>query len=182
VGLLIIVEGLDNTGKTTLVEELLKDIPTLKHRPSIGNTHDPKQIADQAYHEAFLAPPGLISDRSRIISEYVYTPVLRARSLAYDFEIWWSYIQRLVTRHHLIIFCRRDPLEILETFDERDQLPGVQEHLITLHHRYEAFMGMLDFLTAVQEDRDACVRRWNLKMGFSEPRRWVRDYLKGVDS
>lgn len=149
---MIIVEGMDNTGKTTLVEKLQQEFPVLTYRPSIGNRHDLVSIAEQAADEAWRTDFGLVlADRSRIISEYVYNPVLKKRPIAYTFSTYMELLGGLAGGHHLIIHCFRNVSRIIDTFDERDQLEGVRQHLSTLSSRYEQVMHMMRFLFDVNE-------------------------------
>lgn len=150
---LVIVEGLDNTGKTSLVGEILEHFPQLEHRPSIGNTHDPEQIARAANKEAhdYRGMKLVVSDRSRIISEFIYTPILKNRPVAYPYYLWMKYISALSRGHHLVIYMTRNIYEIQHSFDQREQLEGVYEHLWGLHDGYDNVMGMLDYLFRLQD-------------------------------
>lgn len=143
---MIILEGLDNTGKTTLAQAIVDHFPHLQLRPSIGNKHDTKVIREGMYLESMLPSPHLVSDRSRLISEYIYNPVLATRRPVVDYPTWMTYLTLFTTRPHFIIYCHRPVSKILETFNVRDQLPGVGDKLVELNDRYQKMMEMLDLL------------------------------------
>ena len=145
---MIIVEGLDNTGKTTLVESIRKEFPILKHRPSIGNKHDPAAILEQAQIEAFSPQTTgkMISDRSRLISEYVYNPIIKKRPLAYPPHTWLEMLGSFADDHHLVIYCYRSTARLVDTWGEREQLDGAREHLYALNHSYDLMMHTIEML------------------------------------
>ena len=147
---MIIVEGLDNTGKTTLVKQLADAFPQLKIRPSIGNKHDPAAIAQQAWQEAYYAQHHTISDRSRIISEWVYNPILRARPTAFSFDRWMKHLAGFAQGQHLVIYAVRHLEEIRESFQHKDQLEGVYDNLDLLNRRYSQVIAMLKLLFELQ--------------------------------
>ena len=153
---MILVEGLDNTGKTTLVSDLALRYPELAVRPSIGNKHDLSDIRKQAQDEAHGLPPLTIADRSRIVSEYIYGPILKSRPLAYPFDLWMTYLSGFLHHRHLVIYCTR-PLEKLQaTFDEREQLSGVYENLEDLYATYQDFMDALRLLFSFADPVNPC--------------------------
>jgi hypothetical protein len=161
---LILVEGLDNTGKTTLVTDLAHRYPELQMRPSIGNKHDLEQISRQAYDEAYLLSPYVLADRSRIVSEWVYNPVLKTRPTAYSFRTWMTYIAGFVQQSQYVIYCYRPVEHIMKTFDERDQLSGVVENLQLLSHRYDQIMAMIDFLFELDGQHNTAVMYYNYEV------------------
>ncbi len=143
---MILVEGLDNTGKTTLVSHLAERYPQLQMRPSIGNKHDLHQIRLAAYDEAYKNNSLMLADRSRIISEWVYGPILKKREPAYPYDVWMRYLTLWTLKPHYVIYCWRDIEHTKATLDERDQLPGVSDKLFQLADRYTEMMTMVDML------------------------------------
>lgn len=145
---MIVVEGLDNTGKTTLVSRLCEDFPNLHYRPSIGNKHNMVEIRTQAEAEAYQYRPNVISDRSRIISEYIYNPVLKDRDCAYPVLDWLRFIGYWASRPQCLIYCTRDPQLVTVTFaeDEREQLANVRDHIPQLSAEYERTMEFIRWL------------------------------------
>lgn len=149
---MIILEGMDNTGKTTLYDKLREEFPQLKARPSIGNKHDLDQVFSQARDEAWNAS-GLaltLGDRSRIISEYIYGPILQKRLLAYSMNDYMEMLGGFARGHHLVVHCYRSTSRIIDTWDATgEQLDGVRQHLSELSSAYDEVMHMLRFLFRV---------------------------------
>lgn len=152
---MIVAEGLDSTGKTTLVEKIVGRYPSLKYRPSIGNKHDPPQIARQAQDEAYAWDmlKSTVGDRSRILSEYIYAPLLKNRPVAYPYHAWLEMLGTFSQHEHLIIHCVRSKALIIDSWKEEDQLKGVRQHLDEIQYRYESLMDMLHFLFKLNETR-----------------------------
>ena len=120
--------------------------------PSIGNKHDLTQIKRQAWAglDEDRKNPLRLWDRSRIISEYIYNPVLKGRPFAFDVDEYFMMLAAYLKRPQLIIYCRRPLPRIRATLDERDQLAGVVNHLDELHEAYERFMGFMKHMFMVQ--------------------------------
>ncbi len=140
---MIIVEGCDNTGKTRLIEQLVKFFPTLVSIKSKG-----LERPDLSRWLCAQLLGGVDSLKRRIydrffLSELVYGPVLRGGTSFTDEqeEFIWNLLQ--VTQP-LIIICHRDDLaEAVTTLGEREQLDGVDQHYTTLSDRYRIHIGPL---------------------------------------
>lgn len=150
---MILVEGLDNTGKTKLVERIRQRFTSLDYRPSIGNRHPPPhEILQMAWDEVNPANWNIVSDRSRIISEYCYGPFTQATGLPrWPVDTETEIIMRLLHHPHLIVWCNRPLDHIIETFDEREQLGGVYEHLVEIHTAYTRIIKFLDYMGWIRE-------------------------------
>ena len=183
---MIVVEGLDNTGKTMLCEQLQVDFPELSHRPSIGNKHDLQQIHYQALSalDDDARDPLILWDRSRFISEFVYNPVLKNRPTAYTMVEWLNMLANFVARPQLIIYCFRTPDRLLKDFDEREQLPGVLEHVPELVEAYDQVWSMLHCLFTISE-QDSRIYLYsfdheNKEFKYPKIRTAVADYIERV--
>lgn len=182
---MIIVEGVDGTGKTTLVHRLHESFPELEVRPSIGNKHDPKEITRQAWEEARLHRPTVLGDRSRIISEYIYSPILKNRPCAYTPQEWCSFLGGFIERPQCVIFCWRYLDRIEENLKEEEQLANVIPNLRKLAVAYESMMEILDFMFRVSPQGHVAV---NYNFDLSTPDQdsypfvvdQVASYLKGA--
>lgn len=161
---MIVVEGLDNTGKTTLVSKILEEFPELVYRPSIGNKHDVTQIIDQAHDEAFAWSKlkHTVADRSRLISEYIYNPILKKRPLAFSFHGFLEMFGSFLQQDNLVVLCHRNRLQIEGTFNEREQLGGVRQHLTDLDNQYSALYHTIHFLTIAGQGHTA-VMKWSFE-------------------
>lgn len=146
---MIVVEGLDATGKTTLVKHLSEKFPDLVVHHSIGNKHDVKQIHDQAISSIMTDTPFDLWDRARFISEYVYNPILQNRPTAFDMPEWLSMLARWVEKPQLVIFCQRPLHKVREVLHNEEQLEGVEDNITKLYQAYALFMRMILFLFSV---------------------------------
>lgn len=122
---MIIVEGCDNTGKSTLVELLLRRHSKLVLGPKrVGPPEDKQTFIDEIWETLSNAErlKNVIFDRL-YFSELVYGRVLRGKPfISYAEQKMIDQVLRYC--QPLIIYCYQDPAIIRETFAERDQLPG----------------------------------------------------------
>lgn len=133
---MIIVEGMDNTGKTTLIKSLVAQFD-LEYRGSASELRgDPSKLVawvDEELARPTVKPP--IYDRFPLISEEVYGPILRGRSSIperrYD---GWAQAHSV-----LFIYCR-PPLGYIRRWGTREQMEGVKEFDKELIARYDRVM------------------------------------------
>jgi thymidylate kinase len=172
---MIIIEGCDNTGKTTLREQLLAAVPKLIVGPKLE-----KPPIDRTEYMEFLwttfgknpkETHDLIFDRF-FFSEVVYGPILRGK-VAYT-RSEKTAIHNLLRYHRpLVIHCRQSVESIMETFEEREQLEGVKERISSIVMAYDTVFSDFDLI------KDLEFMRYNYK----QPRELVRtishvqDYL-----
>lgn len=139
--MLIIVEGMDNSGKTTLVQRLSEDIKLLvmnnKRKP-----RDEKEMADylslvNTIHWHFPT----ILDRLCTISEPIYG-VLRKTGPVITPEQADNHLVYLKAMKPLIIYCRPDDKTILD-FGDRPQMDGVIDNAQALLQSYDRVMDKL---------------------------------------
>jgi hypothetical protein len=132
---MIIVEGMDNTGKTTLIKKLSLELGLeIRHSPShLVGSPDLYTWVDEELAQDFKLPP--IYDRFPLISEAVYGPILRGVSTIpkgkYD---GWA-----ASHDVLFIYCRPGLNRILN-WGHRDQMKGVMEHAKALVAEYDDVM------------------------------------------
>lgn len=136
---MIIIEGMDNSGKTTLAKQLLEDFPELRVIKSCGHASVGDALAwvAQAIRNE---DPRMVYDRYFPISERVYGPVLRHSDIfgAYTFDI----LSLTFRREPLIIYCR-PPVSAISAWGERDQMVGVKDRTTELVKRYDWFMDLV---------------------------------------
>lgn len=138
---MIILEGPDNSGKSTLAAKLKRDtgLPVIH---SVKPKEDMSSI--QVYHHCLnqVAPKDTLSilDRVTAISESIYGPICRGKSALGMYQkdalldIW--------QRPYTIIYCRPDDETILEN-GGRPQMPGVLENHKRIIDAYDTFMDDL---------------------------------------
>lgn len=120
---MIVVEGMDNTGKTTLISKLAEELKLL----SITNRRRPQRREDVFHYTANMTMLSLhfstIFDRWQAISEPIYGPICRGIGFLEDGDTDYLHAVTRVA-NPLIIYCRPQDSTILN-FGERDQMEGV---------------------------------------------------------
>ena len=132
---MIIVEGMDNSGKTTLAEHLAEKFKLpLMHSPKIREN----MIQDAL--TILTLNPNAVMDRFSVISEVIYGPTLR-RKIIFDTFVtrWIFYMDKLAQCKPLIFYCR-PPDEKIFDYGDREQMEGVKEHDKELLGAYDALM------------------------------------------
>lgn len=135
--MIIVFEGMDNTGKTTAIEKMhtLFGFPIVK---SLGK-------ATKEEHEEWLInlvqrhndTGHILVDRLPIISEYVYGPILRGENVLKDVQRRW--LDELKP-DMILVYCRPHRDLILGSLADRDQMAGVVDHGAALLQSYDDFM------------------------------------------
>lgn len=136
----IIVEGMDGTGKTSLVDTLRKYYPLT----TVRNLLEDKQDFDKWWPTMLgvTPPPGQMYIHDRFFySELVYGPVVRGKlvpsqQLIYD-------ISEALRKDAFLIYCRPPWVEISINVSNSSHMEGVKEHLNELVDAYDALMSKL---------------------------------------
>lgn len=141
--MLVIIEGPDGSGKTTLANYLRKNVEA--YAWLLRSNGPPTNVIDMLRTVRWItrdAPPHLnvICDRFPIISEIVYGPILRDRCLH-------DYTPKLIAQYFLtapyptiIIHCR-PPLQELElSVHSQVQMTGVKNNLSRIAETYDVLM------------------------------------------
>jgi len=137
---MIIIEGMDNSGKTTLAKTLAAhfDWP-LVHSPG----YCPGMI--DWTKKALLEDTIKIYDRFPLISEAVYGPILRNNN-SFNSEKGKALISLFYDRKPLIIYCN-PPVKIIER-RMGEQMEGVKKHLgdlIISYNEHIRFLQQFNF-------------------------------------
>ena len=136
---MIIVEGMDNSGKTKLAEYLAEKFEL----PHIKSPKDRTHIIGHTLQLLVLNPEAVM-DRFPVISERIYGRFLRNK-IAFDGEVatWQFYFEKLVRCRPLIFYCR-PPEEKIFDFGSREQMEGVFEYRKELLACYDILMAEWD--------------------------------------
>ena len=115
----IIVVGMDNTGKTTLVNQL-SEFYGCEQIKSLGPGYSREEMIEEIIRKLEL-PGRAILERFSILEELVYGNVLRGESKFSidDMELVKDY-------DFVIVYCRPED-EVIYNFRDREQMEGVIE-------------------------------------------------------
>ena len=138
--MLIAVEGVDGSGKTTLVANLRKALK--QDVVCLSRATTPQSLIHMVDQAEWMAqhPPStiLLVDRHPLISEEIYGPVLRGESK-------FSHVSPTLKKTLLssidgVIYCRPFVNTIIKNIEGSSQLSGVSERLNTLLAAYDEYM------------------------------------------
>lgn len=121
---MIIVEGMDNTGKTTLVRKLTSMLPLRKYKspgPDIGEAEQIEWVRDRLED----TDEWVIFDRFPLISEPIYGSNIRGQHNFEDPSKQYLY-DIFKNKKPLVIYCRPPRDKILSFEDGRIQMDGVK--------------------------------------------------------
>lgn len=131
----IIVEGMDNTGKTTLLKALSQKFGV---GPTISCRSIPKQDQMAWMLDKLTTGPKLF-DRFSLFSESVYGPIIRNTNLfpLSGRDSFFEVLGHLVVPNNpIIILCNPGLGNIMKTFGEREQMSGVKDNAELLLDSY----------------------------------------------
>lgn len=143
--MLIVIEGADGSGKTTLANRIRKELEDYSiFIRSNGPPHTLQQLVDMVTFQQELIDrlPRLpfITDRNPVISEYVYGPILRGKCMhALNIE----QMARLF-RDKLLIHCRPSYSALTSGVRKEEQLEGVIPNHRHIVQAYDAVMMGLE--------------------------------------
>jgi len=155
---MIILEGPDGAGKSTLAIELQKRFNSnIVHSPGQTTLSELNQRMEVLYN----SNKNDIFDRCPVISEFVYTKAELNDDMKID-----SYLENtfneLIGTDHLIIYCRpSDPSDhyIIKTLEENARSLNTQHSLETLETKADRLIREYDELIMRLMCQGACV--WN---------------------
>lgn len=138
---MIIVEGCDNTGKSTLVAKLAEDLKLLV----INNKRRPKDYTEASnyLHQVMTSFPGIptILDRLCTISEPVYGPICRNTHIYSQAQLRGD-LDFLLRHNPTIIYCR-PPVATILGFGDRPQMEGVKDNARSIIGAYDLTIDQL---------------------------------------
>lgn len=150
---MILVEGPDNSGKSTLIEQLTVEFDLFKcDRP-----HGPPKTPEELYNRTMdvqnlYKSKKLIMDRNPIIGENIYGPILRCKNMWDDIpekeECEEELFSKLLSHTIFLIYCR-PPREILldlsthrvKDYDTKEHLESLSKNQSRIVDAYDRFMS-----------------------------------------
>lgn len=146
----IIVEGMDGSGKDTLIAQLtdiMTPTPTLHERfctSKGGPLATGNELAALITVDAFTMPdsrPYVIYNRHSIISDPIYCGLRGGPEGVWTSAAWVNAYQRWIAKYAVVILCQ-PPFEEVD-FNIRydhNQMPGVADHARELYDAYAALV------------------------------------------
>lgn len=147
---MIIVEGCDNTGKSTLVARIASDLKIM----AITSRSRPRSIEDIAQYTAEMTLLSCkyptVFDRWQPISESIYGPVCR-NSWLIDDEAKTALDWVTAFVNPLVIYCRPPLQAVVGSIGARDQMEGVVDRVEDLYNEYDERMQEIALVMHVIE-------------------------------
>ena len=147
---MIIVEGPDNSGKSTLIKNLAKDfkLRTLKcsrHGPPIDG-NDNYQRTQEIIERALKFPDNnIIVDRISLIGEEIYGPILRGKNLWVEYpekkRNLWNSLRCLNT---FFIYCRPPNNKVLDLSTHELKKYDTKEHVLSVSINKDLIVNTYD--------------------------------------
>lgn len=141
---MIIVEGMDGTGKTSLIRHLSEQMNLPVHERHCTSSGPKEDLFEWAKKDVLTwkDQPFSIYDRHPFVSEYIYGPITRgwidprfhtpeARQLVKDFAF-----------NCVILFCDPGLHNIVKNVQSGYQMSGVDEHTHELALMYRSFFTL----------------------------------------
>lgn len=139
--MIIIVEGVDNSGKTILANKLAKKLKAI-----LIKTENIPPEATALYQYAGILQAAeaygngiVVSDRHAAISDPIYGPICRGWT-----KLLLGECANEIDRVDAIVYCRPSDELILSNLSERDQMAGVVTNVKALIDAYDQFFGQLE--------------------------------------
>lgn len=186
---MIILEGPDNSGKT----QLSLDLHRMFGWP-VEHSSKPDLIAYAGHDKEFMAfmhsvqhlsPKALIRDRTYVISENVYGPIVRGGSALGLFQE--QALKYLANTQTPIVYCRPPNKLIMAT--TKKEMKGVRENHEAIIQRYDKIMDTLEvcgaFVLRYDYTRPDAWNRLTRHLSshissFNKTEDKVNDYFKGI--
>ena len=152
---MILVEGPDNSGKSTLIDQLTKEFNLFKCERPHGPPKTPQELYNRTMDvQNFYASKMFIMDRNPVIGESIYGPILRGHDMWTDIpssdriDCEANLFSKLITHTIFLIYCR-PPLETLldlsthqvKDYDTKEHLESLSKNKAKIVDAYDKFMS-----------------------------------------
>lgn len=148
---MIIIEGMDNCGKTTFAERLAADL----HLEYSHNTMPPKddtagRVMVENTLEMMNDPTIRVIDRTHCISDQVYAPILRGNNFFEDTRLGQECLLAFYRWNPMVVWCRPPLDTVLKSLGERAQMQGVMDQAQKLYAEYDRVMDYFGVFTNIR--------------------------------
>lgn len=143
---MIILEGPDGAGKTTLMEQLLDAFPSIEHHErastSTGGPVDNIFNWAEADVETWPVQPLSFYDRHPLISEPIYGTILRGNVDPRFGDVAGANLMHKLNSKALVVYCLPEFSTVFANIqkNEADQLSGVGENIWDIYESYRQRM------------------------------------------
>lgn len=173
---MIIVEGPDGSGKSTLVTRLAQVLKLPVASKVVTSDTQPivdlRKWTEDNVHKGFQP---VIFDRHRLISEPIYGPVIRARQHGEFYDVTWlsDMMWHFYNSKPIVIYCLPDILTVRENVAREDTDNAVvKDHIAAIYAGYVARASM-DFTRGLGKLYNYKTSRFDDLVG------WVNMNLEG---
>lgn len=141
---MLVIEGPDGAGKSTLIRQLKGAYPGIKLAPRACTSLAGPLSGTELVHwlRTYGVMPGYVYDRHPCISGPVYDAVY-----AYPVEGWvGAWVQGTLyelRENARVIYCRPPRREIVKSVNESAQMDGVDRKIHQIIDTYDAIMGSM---------------------------------------
>lgn len=137
---MIIVEGPDGSGKSSLIRRLSEDLGLRVHERASDSIKGPKgDMSVWAYRDVSTQRDHHlveVYDRHPLVSQYIYGPIAR-EYLEPNMQSTTMHLAiRMLAKQCLMIFCL-PPIDVVKAnVAEAEQMAGVEENIARIYHMY----------------------------------------------
>lgn len=136
---MIVIEGMDGSGKTTLAKRLSKDL-NIPRTYSVSPPENHKEFLNRCMKSAILFNKPIIQDRIPFISEIIYAQIENRDP--YLSEKTALNILRL--NSPLLIYCQSTYIHhVIKNYDIKKRLELIKQNWLKLQSDYDTFMAKL---------------------------------------
>lgn len=136
---MIVVEGPDGAGKTTLIKRLCTEFPlTVAPRVVDKDTQAMVDLVKWVEEDNTKLNQGVIYDRHRLISEFVYGPIMRIHTdPGFDSLPWLTAnLEAFYAKKPTIIYCMPPILQVIGNLAEDDDNITVRQRIVQIYQAY----------------------------------------------
>lgn len=135
----IVIDGCDGTGKTNLVNDLMKELDLPVHprsTPSVGGP--PADLDDWVEREFKRDKPIGIYDRHAVISEPIYGPICRGTMPGLFNNRQWLREQRMKLAYSsIVVFCIPPWSDVWTNIRNGTHMDGVEANAYRIYQQYD---------------------------------------------
>lgn len=142
---MIVVEGVDGSGKSSLVARLCHDLQIPLHARASDSVEGPvKNLWRWAWDDVIHWEDQELSiyDRHPLVSEYIYGPITRGSMDPMFVGVESQSLYRVFRENCIIIFCDPDLEDIGRNVIKQPQMNGVLNNFNQLYWAYRAYFHL----------------------------------------